>query len=272
MDAELSLAMSAASALGTHALAVFFGALVVVLLAAGALWWLLHRHAIPRQTSRLPAAAFLLLWLAIGFAVIVGGAALFAELAAALHADEKMGRFDEALSSAIRQHISRSTLQVFAWLTRFGDTLTIIALGIVVAVLLLANRRRWLALGWIVAVAGNGAALNPLLKRIFERVRPLHDHGLAFEEGWSFPSGHSSSSVVAYGMLAYVLVRVLPAVWHLPVVLLASALAFSTGASRVFLQVHYVSDVVAGFATGSAWLAACIGSIELTRYYRRRRY
>ena len=72
-------------------------------------------------------------------------------------------------------------------------------------------------------------------------------------------------------MLAYVLLRTLPRAWHLPAVLAASAIAFSVGASRVFLQAHFATDVVAGFASGSAWLVACIVSAEATRHYRRSR-
>jgi undecaprenyl-diphosphatase len=72
-------------------------------------------------------------------------------------------------------------------------------------------------------------------------------------------------------MLAYVVIRTLPAGWHLPAVLLASAMAFTIGCSRVFIQVHFASDVVAGFASGIAWLALCIGGIELIRYRRRTR-
>jgi len=101
-------------------------------------------------------------------------------------------------------------------------------------------------------------------------VRPLHDDGIVLAHGFSFPSGHSSGAVVAYGMLAYVAMRFVPVRWHLALVLCAVALAFSIGASRVFLRVHFASDVIAGFASGSAWLAVCIGSIELTHWYRRR--
>ena len=121
----------------------------------------------------------------------------------------------------------------------------------------------------MVALGGN-ALLNPLLKRVFERVRPMHEHGLVTELGWSFPSGHTSSATVAYGMLAYVALRTLPAVWHVPALLAAAALAFTVGCSRVFLQVHFASDVLAGFASGAAWLTVCIVSVELARAYRRR--
>ena len=67
------------------------------------------------------------------------------------------------------------------------------------------------------------------------------------------------------------LLRSLPARWQLPAVLLAAAAAFSIGCSRVFLRVHHASDVVAGFASGGAWLTVCIASVEATRWYRRTR-
>ena len=88
--------------------------------------------------------------------------------------------------------------------------------------------------------------------------------------GYSFPSGHTSGSLVVYGMLAYLCLRLLPPRWHLASVLLASALAFSIGWSRVILQVHWASDVVAGFAFGVAWLTVSIAAIEVTRRMSRR--
>ena len=94
-------------------------------------------------------------------------------------------------------------------------------------------------------------------------------HGLVLADGWSFPSGHSSGSVVAFGMLAYLLSRFLPAdraALRLPVLLAAAALAFTVGSSRVFLQVHFASDVLAGFASGAAWLAVCVAAVEVGRY------
>ena len=149
-------------------------------------------------------------------------------------------------------------------LTHLGDAWLLTLLGAVVALGLWWRGQRTLALGWVLALGGN-ALLNPLLKRIFERVRPVHDHGLVAELGWSFPSGHTSGATVAYGMLAYVMLRTLPSAWHLPAVLGAAALAFTVGSSRVFLQVHFASDVVAGFASGTAWLMVCILSVGSSR-------
>jgi membrane-associated phospholipid phosphatase len=108
------------------------------------------------------------------------------------------------------------------------------------------------------------------LKQLFARMRPSHAVNGAVADGFSFPSGHSSGTVVAFGMLAYLGLRLLPQRWHLPVLLAAVLLALSVGVSRIFLRVHYVSDVAAGFASGTAWLAACITLVELSRWRQHR--
>jgi membrane-associated phospholipid phosphatase len=134
------------------------------------------------------------------------------------------------------------------------------------AAILMMRRRYALANGITVAIAGNGL-LNSFFKHLFERARPVHDQSIATATGWSFPSGHSSGSLVTYGIIAYVLVRVLPGNWRLPTIVAATLIVFTTASSRVFLRVHFASDVLAGFALGTVWLVACISSIELTRRY-----
>lgn len=270
MGTETNAWLALATAAGAQALPGFAVALAVLLIVTASLWWSLRRYAVPRESSRLPPAAFLAMHAALGFALILGAGALFAEIAEALGAQQPLGRADQAFSDAVRTHLPAAALHAFAAVTRLGNTETLTGLCIVVAVALGFAGRRWLALSWVVAVAGN-AVLNVGLKAVFERARPFHEHGPVQADGWSFPSGHASGSVVAYGMLAYVLLHLLPARWHLPVVLAAAGVAFTIGCSRVFLQVHYASDVLAGFASGTAWLAVCIASVELTRYYRRHR-
>ena len=267
--AEATLA-AAAQAFGRDALTWFFAALLALLVAIGLLGGVLLRHARPDNATRLTSLSGFAVRLGVGFGIIVAAALVFATLAEAVEAGKVLGRLDHILSAAVRQGTPERAVQVFAWLTHLGDPATLAIVCIVVAVALLARGEFTLAAGWIVALAGN-AALNRILKSVFERVRPVHDQAVAFADGWSFPSGHSSGSVVAYGMLAYVVIRTLPRPWHLPAMLLAAALAFVTGCSRIFLQVHYATDVVAGFASGTAWLAICIGSLEMASHYRRRR-
>ena len=259
-------------ALGQQGLTLFLALLALLLPVTTLLWWLAQRYAVRGKTSTLPAGAFLLIRLASGFAVLVGAAAIFAEIAEALGDGPRAGQLDQLFSDTLHASTPGWALQVFAAITRLGDTATLAAGCVIVATVLLLRGRRWLALGWVLAIGGN-ALLNITLKALFERTRPVHDSALVQAGGWSFPSGHSSGSVVAYGMLAYVLIHSLPPAMarraSLPLVLLAVTLAFSVGCSRVFLQVHFATDVLAGFASGTAWLAVCVASIELTRHYGR---
>ena len=254
---------------GRHALALYVLTLLALLLGTAVLGWLWQRHVWPRTHDGQPRPARLLLGLAVGFALLLVAAAVFAELAERLGDGVGMAQLDDALSRSIGEHTSLRTLRVFHALTFFGDAAFVLPLALAVALGLWWRGRGALALAWLLALGGN-ALLVVLLKRIFERARPLHDHGLVSEPGFSFPSGHAAGATVAYGMLAYIALRGLPAPWQLPALLLAVALAFTVGSSRVFLQVHYASDVLAGFAWGVAWLAVCVLSVETSRRWRRR--
>lgn len=235
--------------------------------AAGAqvLWWYLAGlvgmlalgiYAALRRQHRLPG-------LGLGLALIAAAVLIFAMLAGNLVAEASVARFDRLLSAAIQVRTAPWAHRFFVVVTHFGDTATLTVLCAAGAVTLLLLRRPLLALGLVAAIGGN-SLLNPALKEIFERTRPLSESGRVIDS-WSFPSGHASGAVVAYGMLAYILLRLLPDRWHLPVILAAVAIAFSTGFSRIYLQAHYLSDVIAGFATGTAWLTICIIGIALAR-------
>lgn len=255
--------------IGTHALVAFGLGLCLVLVSAGAAWHFARRHVERTARGAEPAPVPVALLLVAGFAVLVGASLAFAEIAERIGDGSSIERFDAALASTMGAEVDRATREVFATLTRLGDPLPLAALCALVAAALLASGRRKLAFAWLGAFAGT-VLLNETLKRVFERVRPLHEPGLVQAQGWSFPSGHSSGAVVAYGMFAYVLLRVTPARWHLPIVLVAAAVAFTVGTSRVFVQAHFASDVLAGFLSGSAWLAACVVGIELARRSRGR--
>ena len=258
--------------LGARALPLYLALLLLLLATVTALWWLARRSAVPHRINPRAPGAYLLMRLVFGFAVVVGAAAVFAEVAEALGDGPRIGALDQLFSAAVLQAINPGVQRFFGVLTHLADTPTLIGLGVVVTALLWWRQRRWLALAWVLSVAGNGL-LNVTLKRIFARTRPVHDDALFSAQGFSFPSGHSSGAVVAYGMLAYVLLQSLSPGQarraSLPVVLAAGALAFSIGCSRIFIGVHYATDVLAGFASGSAWLAVCLASVALTRHYQR---
>lgn len=270
MELDSPALRNAVQSLASHALPAFGLALMAVIAKVCGLGWLVQHHGMHRASSRFPPQAYLLAYLALGFGLVIGAAALFAEIAENLGDGRQLGQLDLLFSDTLRSTASTGTLRMFALLTGIGAPITLLVLSLMGALALLWQRRYGLCMGWVLAISGN-AALNWVLKGIFERARPVHEHGLAFAEGWSFPSGHASGAAVVYGMLAYALVRLLPARWsaaHLPLVALAAALVFTTGSSRVFLQLHFATDVLAGFVSGSAWLAVCIGALELARYQR----
>jgi len=189
------------------------------------------------------------------------------ELTEALEIDEELGQFDHALARALRATTSDNTYQFFSIATHLADTLVLTLLCIAVAVGLLW-RKHWLyAASWLIAIIGN-ALLTKALKALFQRLRPLHDHGFAAAEGWSFPSGHASGALVVYSMLAYLAICNTERRWHLLIVLLAIAVILLVGSSRIFLQVHYFSDVLAGFCSGATWLIVCVVVTEIVQRQR----
>jgi len=264
MDAEEAFLLSAAELAGAHALVVFLASLALLLMAVSIAVWLLQRHPVEPEAGRHSVRVFIAR-LIVGFLFIVACAAVFAGLADEIDIEEDLAHIDNRFSQAVIKNTPHEAVKLFAYITHLGDPVVLTGIGIVVAITLFLRRQVWLAWGWMLAVAGNGL-LNPSLKAVFARIRPLDMQGLPLTDGWSFPSGHASGAVVTYGMLGYVFIRNLPHVWHLPVILIAAALAFTIGWSRIFLQYHYGSDVLAGFASGSAWLAVCISTMEALRW------
>jgi membrane-associated phospholipid phosphatase len=221
-------------------------------------------------SSTLTIARYLGIVAIFGFALSAGALVLFVELADEIGAGESLAEFDVALSTALREHVSLETLQVFSIITHLGDGVVLFAIGVVVFAVLAVKHLKLLAAAWVVTTL-SGAVLNRLLKALFERSRPLHDHGLTAVEGWSFPSGHASGSMLVYGLLAYVVVRSTPSAWHVPAALAGIAIVIFVGSSRVVLQVHYLSDVLAGYASAAAWIAICVAALETVRWREQQR-
>lgn len=106
----------------------------------------------------------------------------------------------------------------------------------------------WLALG-----------VSTLLKHVVERSRPLTDYVTHMHiPSFSFPSGHTTGSTVAFGLVAYYAYHLLPAPWNYTVVLLMLALVFLVGLSRIYLGAHYPTDVVGGWVLGGLLLCLVI--------------
>lgn len=113
-----------------------------------------------------------------------------------------------------------------------------------------------------------GFLFNFGLKCVFKRERPSLER-MVDAGGFSFPSGHSMVSFAFYGILLYLIYINLPrSPVRFVLMLLTVCLIFLVGVSRIYLGVHYPSDVIAGFAAGGVWLAVCIAALEAVRHYK----
>ncbi|MEI9850487.1 MAG: phosphatase PAP2 family protein [Sphingomonas sp.] len=171
--------------------------------------------------------------------------------------------FDHWLLLALRQAGDPSVPIGPAWmhqamvlLTSLGATQVLIA-ATLAAALYLAVTRRAAAAGLLVAAVASGLLVHTLLKKLFDRARPdIVDH-LVGTHSTSFPSGHAFNSAMVYLLLAFVLTqsgRLAPV--RLRVTAATAAFVLLIGFSRVYLGVHWPSDVLAGWCGGIFWAAA----------------
>ncbi|HZJ82954.1 MAG TPA: phosphatase PAP2 family protein [Clostridia bacterium] len=110
--------------------------------------------------------------------------------------------------------------------------------------------------------------VNKLLKSIYQRERPNLEH-LDKVTGYSFPSGHAMVSFAFYGFLAYIaFLNIENRKLRYPIMAMFILLALSIGISRVYLGVHYASDIIGGFIGGGAWIVTCIAAHQGIRHYR----
>jgi undecaprenyl-diphosphatase len=180
---------------------------------------------------------------------------LFAWLAAQASAGHLAG-FDLPVRAAVHSHAAPWLTSLMRDVTHIGDSPVLLPLGgLILAYLLNAGRRR-AAVRFAVTVLG-GEALNELLKLIFHRPRPESIFDVPIPGSYSFPSGHALVSVCFYGALAVLLAaRFQSRATRVAVWVAAAAVAALVGLSRVYLGVHYPSDVLGGYAVAVVWLAA----------------
>lgn len=239
-----------------HALLLLVGLIALIGLAAFAHW-----RGRPPWSDDLPVP---MLHHRTAGVVAFAAIGLFGALALAIESQRGIVALDQRLTDAVAARLGPDLLRIVAGVSEFGAPDVVTALAVLVALGLLLSGHRLLGVAWAATVLG-GAFLIGLFKTLFERPRPLHEHGFALETTWSFPSGHAGGSIVFYGMLAYVLMVRLPPRWHRLVLACAATAVLSIGASRVLLQVHYLSDVLAGYAMGLAWLSLAVALTEFLR-------
>jgi undecaprenyl-diphosphatase len=268
-------------------------ALVVGLVLAGR-WWERNRARLVERTERLWQRAFaapvvgrlklryprtwtfvaarfargeyLGLHLTVGFLVSLAGLWLFGGVTEDVIHHDPLTQFDTALLDWLQAHATATGYTIFDAVSFLGSpaALTVLALG--VGVVLGVRRQGIVLVGWIAAFTG-GTLLNQVLKIVIQRPRPPSAAAHLQQYSWSFPSGHAMLSLIGYGMLAYLLVVLWVQRRSLQVAIISGAtvLIVAIGLSRLYLGVHYFSDVVGGYAAGLLWLSTCISGLEVAR-------
>lgn len=191
-------------------------------------------------------------WLAVALVCF----AAFFELAEDLAYSPKVHAFDEAVSSAVVALRAPLLDQVMLLVTVLGGTVVVSIAAVALAVVTVRQGHPRRALYVLVVMAG-GVALSTVMKNYFERPRPPVEGALiTLPSSFSFPSGHSMGSLCLAWAFSYLVAR--SGASHRRVIgaVCASLLyALAVGFSRVYLGVHYPSDVLASWLLGTGWIA-----------------
>ena len=253
--------------------------LAVVALGAflAARWHAQHPHALAPRARALwrhlgqgwSAHVYLTAHLVVGLGVALLALWCFVALADAVSDRAAITQFDVTVDDALHARATPSGIMVARLLSDIGSPIAMTMLMIVVAIILWVRDERLLFTTWLAAFIG-GSVLDQALKLLFHRSRPTFQTPIIVAHGFSFPSGHAMGSLIGFGVLAYLMIR-LTRRESLRVTIIGAAivLVIGIGFSRLYLGVHFFSDVVAGYAAGIVWLVACLSGAEVTTAERR---
>ena len=221
---------------------------------------------------RLAAGHFNSFRLAVG-AFVLGGALLgilmsyaFARIAGEVREGDTQ-RFDDSVMQWVAAHQIPWVEHAFVEITMLGTGLVVMVMVGISAIFLWCTRHRYSSV-LLLAATGGGILLNSVLKASFDRPRPQ-----VFEWGThaltsSFPSGHAMSSAIVYTTVAYLAARLQKRRWaRWLTMFVALVLVALICSSRVYLGVHYPSDVLAGVLVGLAWAGFCMATLEAVQRF-----
>lgn len=203
--------------------------------------------------------------LALGWGLSALSLFLFIKLSEELLENELV-QFDNTITSIVRLNMSEKLTGFMTYISLMGSAPILILLAILISIYLI-RKNKHLEVQQIGIVLTGSVVLNQLLKTLFQRQRPSLEH-LVSVSGLSFPSGHAMVSYSFYGLIIYIVITNAKTRMRRNILIfLIGLLILFIGISRIYLGVHYPSDVLAGFAAGSFWLAACIFVLKKFRHH-----
>lgn len=180
--------------------------------------------------------------------------------------EQELGTFDTVVGKFIQSYASERLTDIAIFITGLGSAYIQLALLLIIGCYLLFCLKHPRETVVLFCSLGGAGVLNLVLKSTFQRTRPDIQH-LVEAGGYSFPSGHAMTAAAFYGMIGYLLWLNLRergrSSWYIIVV--TAGLITAIGISRIYLGVHFPSDVISGFAAGGVWLSACIVGLHTIR-------
>ncbi len=201
--------------------------------------------------------------LSLSFVVLLGCLcllALFGWLSQEI-LEKEVFSFDTTILWWLHRHSNATIDNMMLGITNLGNPEFVVVLVTICFSLLLWYKRYWAAQILFLTCLG-AVILNQGLKLVFVRPRPQLWPHLIVEHTYSYPSGHALGSAVLYGFLAVLLAREYPR-YRMGIYSIAILLVAAIGLSRLFLGVHYPTDIIAGYAVGIPWLSACIKLLQI---------
>lgn len=177
-------------------------------------------------------------------------------------------KVDSTILDWIHAQASPTLDTIFLIFTSIGNVEYILPITIVLFTYLLIRRRRHSALILFFGVGG-AAAANLVLKSLFHRDRPAFWQSLITETGYSFPSGHAMLSAA---LVLCILAIVWRTKWRIPTIILGGLVVFMIGLSRLYLGVHYPTDVVAGWSVSAIWIGIVVVVVHGVLYEYHKKY
>jgi undecaprenyl-diphosphatase len=233
-----------------------------------ALWIQKHPRSISFLKARLDTTVFSGLTLSILTIAFVYVFALFAGVVEDLITSDPIVATDIRIANLFFVFRTHILTNIFSWITLLGKSQVILCFIVISVTLFWLWRKKYYILSLFTAVVGS-EAFTYLGKLAFHRPRP--ELAVYTEHSFSFPSGHATIAVAFYGFVAYVLVRLVQS-WNKKINILFTTILIiiAIGFSRVYLGVHYISDVWSGYLVGAMWLIIAISFSEWIGYQKKK--
>jgi undecaprenyl-diphosphatase len=210
------------------------------------------------------------IFLVVGVLVAIAGTIGFAALAEVVR-EGYTQQFDTAVLRWLGAHHTPTLTTIMTEVTPLGTGVVVLTVVGITTAFLWHTEHKHSARMLLAATAGN-ILLNNGLKLLFDRERPAVFEWGTHAASSSFPSGHAMSATVVYGTVAYLLARLQKHTWARAITLLVAVLMIALIClTRLYLGVHYPSDVLGGIVVGLAWSGFCMATLEASLALARRR-